>query len=97
MRESLGDKIFLPGSDRDSPAVDHQRVTAVNHNYVFVIFVDVRRGFRNLVASPERHLAAVCAIKNVTLDAGSRLAAGRNLICTGFHELRKIAHRFSLQ
>ncbi len=56
----------------------------------------MRRGNRGLRASPERHLAPVRSIKDVALDARSRLTAGCNLICRAFHELRKIVHRLSL-
>jgi len=66
------------------------------HNDVFVVLVRMLCRNRGLVASPECHLTPIRTVKDVTLDAGSRLTIRGNSICRTPHELREIVHRYSL-
>jgi hypothetical protein len=57
----------------------------------------VSSGRGTLPAGPKRHLAAVGAVENVALDAGSCLIAGGNAVRRVSHELGKFVHRFNPQ
>jgi hypothetical protein len=89
-------KIFLAGVPCDSMAVDRQRV-AFDDQHVFVIVMGVWSARGCLPAGPKRHLAAVGAVLNVALDAGSCLVAGGNAVRRVSHELGKSVHRSTLK
>ena len=69
-----------------------QRVTARNHNHVFIEIVHMRRGRRRLAARLERHLAAFRSIEYIAFDAGSGLAAGGDSVRRALHELWELFH-----
>jgi hypothetical protein len=49
-------------------------------------------GCRSFMASPKCHLAPVCSVEDVTLNARSRLIGPLDTICRIFHEFGKIVH-----
>lgn len=65
MRYASRYEVFFSSSDRNVFTVDGQRVAALHDEHVFVIIVDMFRGSRVLIASPECHLASVHSIKHV--------------------------------
>src|SRR5579864_4510375 len=73
-------------------AVDDQRITALHDHHVFIVIVHVLGRFRISHTSPECHLHAVEAIKDVAFDSRSRLARSANSIRRILHEIRKGVH-----
>jgi hypothetical protein len=85
-------EVFLPGPHRDPLSVDDQGITALHHDHVFVIGVDVCRGCSRFTAGPKRHLTPVRSIEHVTFDARSGLVGCRDPVRRMSHEFGEIVH-----
>src|SRR5215470_5759584 len=92
MRGSLRNEVFLPGPYRNRFAVDNQCVATLYNEQVFVKLMNMSFRARSFTACPKRHLAAVCAFKNITFNSRSRLISQCNLVGRVFHEFGEFIH-----
>jgi len=83
---------FLSGLHRHPLIVDDQGVAAFDDDHILVVGVDMGRRRRSLSAGPKRHLASVCAIEDITLNAWSRLIGPGDSVRRILHEFREIVH-----
>src|SRR5215470_18943354 len=95
MPDPLRDEVLLTSSDGDPFAINDQRITALHNDKVFIVVMDMRRGYRGLVAGPECHLTPIHSVKNIALHPRSRLTARCDLVCGTLHKAWEIIHRLS--
>src|SRR5215472_3801211 len=96
MRYTLRNKVLFSRPDENPLSVDDHRIAALHNDHVFIKVVDMFRRRGVLAACPERHLAPIASIKNVTLDARRRLTRRSNPIGGMFHEFGKAVHVHAL-
>jgi hypothetical protein len=92
VRHSPRDEIFVSDVQRNAPPIDNQGVASLHYDYVFVVVMSMRGGWRCLTTPPKRHLAPVSSIEDVALDSRCRLICCRDPVCWMLHELGKIVH-----
>jgi hypothetical protein len=92
MWHAVWNEIFLSGLYRNPLPIDDQGITALHHEHIFVVSVDMLCGCCSFTAGPKRHLASVSAVENITFNAWGSLIGRCDLVRGLFHELGKIVH-----
>jgi hypothetical protein len=92
VRYAARDEVFLAGLHWNPLPIDDQGIAAPHNDHVFVVIVHVCRGCRSFTAGPKCHLAPVCSVEDVTLNAWSRLIGPRDPVCRVLHEFGEIVH-----
>jgi hypothetical protein len=85
-------EVLLSSFQRNSLAVDDQRVATLHDGEVFVKVVRVRCGSGRLAAGPKGHLAPIRAVKYITFHSRGRLITGGDSVRRIFHKLWEIFH-----
>ena len=83
VRSATSNQVFLSGAHRNSISINNERVTALHDDHIFIEFVNVGGGDGGFDARPQRHLASVCPVENIALDAGSCLIGRSDPILSG--------------
>ena len=94
VRHAARDEVFLPGLHWNPLSIDDQGITALHNDHVFVVVVGMCSGCRSFAAGPKRHLAPVCSVEDVTLNAWSRLIGPRDPVCGMLHEFGEAVHGY---
>src|ERR1700730_11174069 len=96
MPESLWNEALFTSSNWNPLLINNERVAALHHDHVFVEIMHMRRGLRGFAACPERHLAPVRSVKNVTFNSRGGFTAYRYPVRRALHEFWEVVHRISL-
>ena len=83
---------FLTGSQRKFDFTDYHSVLSLHHYHIFVIPVGMFSGISTYRICPIGDLAAISAVKDVTLDAFCVLLMSGNFVRRMLHKFRKVVH-----
>jgi len=85
-------QILLASFDRDALSINPQRIATLNHQHVFIEFMDVLGGSCGLSARPKDHLALLGSVEDISFDTGRCLTRPGDPVRGVPHELRKGIH-----
>jgi hypothetical protein len=90
---SARNQIFLSDFYWNPLSIDDHGIAALHDEHVFVEVVRMSCGLRGFPAGPERHLAPVSTLEDITFNARSRLIGPSDPVRRITHEFREFVHR----